>query len=264
MNLRTQVCVGTLLVTFFFPGYALAAAPPAIRVGSSWTFEAHDGYGSGATPLTAYRVDVTAVSDAGIVTRVTDLRSGSVSLERFTLGWNPVSAEWPSSGATHAVWDLNEPPDRLLPGIRWGRQARSNQPLSKTPATDPYEFSPPYAELPDRLEPGVSWQDKTDSRNMATGRHMAITVSGLVVGRERVHTPAGDFDAIKVERKTYLDDADYSHSPTLVIDVEWFAPALGRSIKYSTRSESYDKANREGEIKPVPGAWTVYELTAYN
>jgi hypothetical protein len=264
MNLRISIWTGPLFASLIFANSMVAAATPAIRVGSSWTFEAHDGYGSSTAPSAAYRVDVATVSDAGIATRVTDLGSGAVSVERFTLGWNPVSAEWPSGGTKHAVWDLNEPPDRLLPGIRWGRQSRSNQSSSRTPATDSYVFSPPYPELPDRLEPGVNWKGNTESRNLVTGRHMIINVTGSVVGRERVHTPAGDFDTIKVERKTYLDDADYSHSQTLVTDMEWFAPVLGRSIKYSTRSERYDKANREGPEKPVPGDWTVYELSAYN
>ncbi len=243
---------------------AVAAASPAIRAGNSWTFEAYDGYGSRTRPSGLYRVDVISVSDAQIATRVTDLNGGNVSYEQFTLGWNPVSAEWLSGTPPDTLWEFNSVPDRLVPGIRWARGVLSNEKLSSTPSMQSYEFSPPYPELPDRLQPGASWQSKIVSRNSATGRQMEMSVSGSVIGEERMHTPAGDFDTVKVERKTYLEDANYSHSQTLVIDVEWFAPALGRSVKYSTRSESYDKANREGPVKPVPGAWTVYELTAYN
>jgi hypothetical protein len=248
------------LFLLFVPITCVAAAP---RVGDSWTFVAHDGYGSAKRPKSLYRIDVTAVNDSEIATRVTSLGDGLATSERFDRSWNPVSADWMSRHSNLPYFDFPNVPDRLLPGVHWNREQLSNQPLSKSPGIHDYAFSPPYPELPARLEPGVSWSGDTVSSNVVSGRSMHLQVAGKVVGHERVRVPAGEFDTLRIDRVTYLDDENDAHSPTRVSDTEWYAPALGRSIKYSTKSEYYEKVDKDGPQKPVPGEWTVYELVSY-
>jgi hypothetical protein len=78
----------------------------------------------------------------------------------------------------------------------------------------------------------------------------------------QVKVPAGEFEAIKLERTTYVADETFRHSSTRITETEWFAPALGRSVKYETRWEYY---HQNSSYYPVlqPGDWTVYELTSY-
>lgn len=258
MSPRKLICIAVLAAASSAMG-----APSAIKVGDSWTFETRNGYRPYADSDAAYRVDVTAVSNDGIETRVTGLTDGTVSTERFTRGWDPTSAEWLSKHVSWSAMDYPNVPDRLLPGIRWEDEALSNRLPAKRPMMQPYKFTPPYPELPDSLEAGVTWRGTVVSQNSATGRHMKMEVSGKVVGSERIHVPAGDFDTIKVVRETYLDDENETHGQTHVVDTEWFAPALGRSIKYDTRSDYNEKADMVVGSRLIPGEWTVYQLTAY-
>ena len=73
--------------------------------------------------------------------------------------------------------------------------------------------------------------------------------------------PAGDFDTVKLVRHTYLGDGNSWHTPTLVISKEWYAPALGRSIRYETRAQ-YDELD---SIDPTTdyGDWITYQLVSY-
>jgi hypothetical protein len=200
---------------------ASGAAPEQIKPGDSWTFEARNGYNRKV--LTTYRVDVTAVSDSGIDVNVADGKAGTVVQEKFTTHWDPIAAAWPTGQF--------------------------------------YEFTPAYPEYPDRLEPGVKWQGETTARDPATGRKLKMTSYGRVIGREHVHVPAGNFDAIKISRETMLDDADFWRLRTHVVDYEWYVPALGRAVKRDTHSSFLESTGRH----PVEhsGDWTIVELTAY-
>ncbi len=195
MNART-----ILFCTMLAAAGAAAAAPAEIKVGDTWTFEAHNGYNKKL--LTTYTIEVTGVTESGIAVRVTNGNAGTPSEERFARNWNPISAQWP-------------------PG-------------------HPYEYSPAYPEFPDRLEPGVKWQGQTVARDPATGRQMKMQSSGQVIGSEHIQVPAGEFDAIKISRETVLDDAEFWRHRTHVIDYEWYVPALGRTVKRETQSSFYE------------------------
>jgi hypothetical protein len=199
-----------------------SAAPAQIKPGDSWTFEARNGFNNKL--VSTYRVDVTGVSASGIDVNVADGRTGAISQEKFTTRWDPIAAGWPTGHF--------------------------------------YEFTPAYPEYPDRLEPGVKWHGETTARDPATGREMKMTLYGTVIGRERVHVPAGDFDAIKISRETVLEDAEFWRLRTHVKDYEWYVPALGRAVKRDTHSSFYESTGHF----PVEhaGDWTITELTAYN
>jgi hypothetical protein len=198
-----------------------AAAPVQIKVGDTWTFEARNGYNKNL--LATYSSEVTGVSDSGIATRLTDNKAGTVTGEKFTRNWNPISAEWPT--------------------------------------TQVNEFSPAYPEFPDRFEPGYKWQGNTVCRNLATGREMKMTTRGTVIGREHIRVPAGDFDAVKISRETVLDDAEFWRHRTHVVDYEWYVPELGRAVKRETHSSFFE--NTGMHPVEHAGDWTVYQLTAY-
>jgi hypothetical protein len=201
---------------------ATSAAPAHIKAGDSWTFEARNGYNNKV--LKTFRVDVTGVTDSGITVNVANAKTGTLSQEKFTTRWDPVAADGPTG--------------KFL------------------------EFTPAYPEYPDRLEPGVKWHGETTARDPATGRDMKMTLYGTVIGRERIHVPAGDFDAIKISRDTVLEDAEFWRLRTHVKDFDWYVPALGRAVRRDTHSSFYESTGHF----PVEhaGDWTITELTAYN
>jgi hypothetical protein len=251
-----------LLLVALGAAATVAAAPAEVKVGDSWTFEGRNAYSFDTAPVAGYRVEVIGVTEAEIATRVTNLIDGTAGVEHFTRRWNPTSAE---RGAQQPFALALGYPDLLvrpLTGIAWHREALSGQGIANSPALQKFEFAPAYPEFPDRLEPGVTWRGDTVSRNMTTRGHVRMGVSGKVVGNTRIQVPAGEFDTIKLERTTYIADGTFRHSPTRVTDTEWFAPALGHSVKYETRWERYDQ---NSSYYPVlePGDWIVYELASY-
>jgi len=215
MNIRT--CLAFLAMTV---AGAAMAAPAPLKVGDSWTIEARNGYNKNL--LATYRIEVTGISDSGIATRVTNNSSGTVTSERFTLNWNPISAQWP---------------------------------LAKS-----YEFSPAYAEFPERVEPGARWEGSTLARDPATGREMKMQMWGTATGKERIRVPAGEFDAIKIKLETVLDDREFWRHRTHVFDTVWYVPELGRIVKRETTSSFYE--NTGMHPVEHSGDWTVLELTA--
>jgi hypothetical protein len=79
-----------------------------------------------------------------------------------------------------------------------------------------------------------------------------------------VRVPAGEFDTVKIGRAIYAGDADYFVSETRIVETDWYAPALGRSVRTETRSTWRD--TRSG-CRRIPsqcdfrGDWFIYELT---
>jgi uncharacterized protein DUF3108 len=197
-----------------------AAAPAPLKIGDSWTYAARNGFNGLLN--TTYQWQVTDVTDKSIGARVTDLGTKTAIDEHFTLNWNPLVAFW----ATLRT----------------------------------YEFTPAYPEFPDRIEPGVDWTQIVLARDPATGQQMKMKVIGKVLGHERIRVPAGEFDCIKIERDTILDDAQFWRGPTRVWESEWYSPELARSIKYETRSEYHEEGGRNSLRR---GDWTIFELTAY-
>jgi hypothetical protein len=103
-----------------------------------------------------------------------------------------------------------------------------------------FEFSP-FMTAFSELRPGVTWSKiagVTSSDSINSWR-----VSGKVTGRERVRVPAGSFDAIKAELEGELDlSSPSTRDPFSETTVSyqtysvWFAPEVGRAIKYERRT----------------------------
>jgi hypothetical protein len=87
------------------------------------------------------------------------------------------------------------------------------------------------------------------------------------VGSERITTPAGSFDTIKVKRRVYAGDWEAFTMETNIVETDWFAPALGRAVR-TDRNSSYMDPQRCGNptsaCTPVRGDWHVFELVSYN
>jgi hypothetical protein len=87
-------------------------------------------------------------------------------------------------------------------------------------------------------------------------------VLGWVTGWERVQVPAGEFDALKIERATYAGDGDFWRTQTEIYESDWYAPQIGAIIKHEERSQWIQRTYRGQPL--YQGDRTTLELIAYN
>jgi hypothetical protein len=79
---------------------------------------------------------------------------------------------------------------------------------------------------------------------------------------ERVTTPAGTFDAIRMRVVMQLDDETFWRFPTECDYVVWYAPAVGAAVREERRSQWRDKSG-QGSFIYHPGQNEVIELVSW-
>ncbi len=124
-----------------------------------------------------------------------------------------------------------------------------------------YEFAAAYPAYQFPLETGKSWSMRVMATVTGTKQRRSVRVDAEVLGPERVTVPAGTFDAIKIRRQVYAGDEDTPHNETQIVEEDWYAPALGRTVRSVTRS-GYLHMSMGGDGGPVwvSGDWNVLEL----
>jgi hypothetical protein len=128
-----------------------------------------------------------------------------------------------------------------------------------------YNFSPPYPAYVAPLDAGKSWSMRVSATDPASGRRNSVRVDAEVLGNERVSTPAGPFDTIRVKRRAYAGDWEAFRNETNIEETEWFAPALGFAVKTERKSGYIDQQRCATRLacSPTRGDWFVYELATY-
>jgi hypothetical protein len=127
-----------------------------------------------------------------------------------------------------------------------------------------YEPAFPAFEYP--LEPGRSWSRVVRSTDPATGRSYRTHVQAKVVGWERLHVAAGDFDALRVVRHVWAGNAEFFNSQEEIVQTDWFSPAVNQVIRSEGTSSHVDTSRSGGPRRPlrVTGDWLVAELTRFS
>ena len=134
-----------------------------------------------------------------------------------------------------------------------------------------YEFAPPFPAYLFPLESRKTWSVRVNGRNAQTGRTNSVRVDAEVLGGERITTEAGAFDVVKIARRVYAGDWDGFLRETNIVEFEWFAPALGRSVRFESNSSWFDTSRSPGgggmmgfnNNQLMRGDWRVYELIGY-
>jgi len=134
-----------------------------------------------------------------------------------------------------------------------------------------YDFSPPFPAYPFPLDIGKTWFMRVKATNPVTGRVNSVRVDGRVAGAERVITPGGTFDTLKIVRSVYAGDDDAFRKETVITEIDWYAPALGRAVRTERQSGWFDagRASDGGGVffnlndGWVRGDWSVHELLKY-
>jgi uncharacterized caspase-like protein len=94
-------------------------------------------------------------------------------------------------------------------------------------------FFSPYLHVLDAAKPGRRWNDIKARHDGFCSREPSCEYNARVIGRERVATPAGRFDALKVEVELTVS------SPRLYtrrIGTFWYAESAKRMVKSSVRT----------------------------
>ena len=97
--------------------------------------------------------------------------------------------------------------------------------VSGTTAT---RFDPPIVGIKFPLTVGESWKSSYMAEGASSKSKGDLEVR--VVAREKVKTPAGEFDAFKIESAGWITGVSWSGSIRMA-QQQWFAPAIGRFVK---------------------------------
>lgn len=166
----------------------------------------------------------------------------------------------------------------------------------RRPATNlqTFEYAPAYQAFAFPLTAGKRWHQRLIATDPADGRRFPVWLDGVVLGWERVKVPAGEFEALKVERTVYFEYWEYAvRGRSRIQEIEWYAPAVKQSLRKEARSQywrlieadeprppgfmqvrsanSRSRGGRgllggrdDGGPRYVDDDWLIYELVSYS
>jgi hypothetical protein len=153
--------------------------------------------------------------------------------------------------------------DTLIYGPGWnGRE----HPL---PNLQRFRYEPSLTAYPFPLAPGKTWRTVLSSTDVTTGRKYNTHVHGKVVGWERVSVPAGEFDALKVQRQVFAGNMEGFRTQEEITEIDWYAPAVQRAVRTHTSSQHLDTSRGGGDgggMYPllIRGDFLIAELVGYS
>ncbi|MCZ7562655.1 MAG: DUF3108 domain-containing protein [Burkholderiales bacterium] len=112
------------------------------------------------------------------------------------------------------------------------------------------------------LREGERWTQTVMRDDLASGEKRETLVQGRVVGWETVKVPAGEFRALRIERRIDLGDYDPFRGPTLRWETEWYAPEVKGAVRLQV-FEEYFEQRYSRMASPMPGIRSLYELVSY-
>ena len=219
------VIVLAFIAAIIGPAVAAAASPAA---GDTFVYRVINGYNNEARGQIRYRIDKVDADRIVVLVTTDNPALGPARTEVYTKEGN-----W----LRHPVINHDQPVE--------------------------YEFAQAYPAYVLPLDSGNSWSMRVNATDPASGRRNSVRVDGAVLGSERISTPAGVFDTIKVRRRVYAGDWDGFRFETNITETDWYAPALGRAARMESNS-SYMHPERCGDqlsaCTPIRGDWHVFEL----
>ena len=203
-----------------------AAPAPALTVGTRWTYHGREGF---RLPVVWEEThEVTSVGPDGIAIRVT-LKGPTVDIER------------------HEVL--------AAPGI-----VRSGALMD----IETRRFATPLVRYRFPLAPGDSWNQWVDNFNETANRPGRINRYVCVGGWEKVSTPIGVVDAIRLRVLMRLDDEEFWRYPTTCNYLIWYAPSIGAAVREEKEAEYMEKGEDLDGAMAVRAQHTLLELVSYS
>ena len=205
-------------------GAAVAMDAPQYRVGDRWVYRVRSGW---RDPLIYDETrTVTAVGSDGVTIAVA-VRGERVSVDRVE--------RWPAAGkvAQGALFDIET--------------RRFKEPL------DRYRYP---------LQSGATWNQWINNYNELTDREGAINHHVRVGRVERVSTPAGTFDAIRMQVTMRLDDEEFWRWPTDCYYTVWYAPDVKATVREMRRADYLEKGGGLS-VGRLPAQNAQFELVSF-
>ncbi|HTL76770.1 MAG TPA: hypothetical protein VL654_10640 [Casimicrobiaceae bacterium] len=201
------------------------AAAPTFHVGERWVYRAREGFRSPAVWEETH--EVMAVGPEGIVVRVT-VKGPTLDGVRYE------SLAAPGVMRQGALMDLET--------------RRFATPV------DRYRFP---------LASGETWNQWVNNFNETTKKEGQINRYVRVGGWEKVSTPAGEFDAIRMRVMMRLDDEEFWRYPTTCNYLIWYAPAVGATVREEKEAQYFEKGEELDGNGAIRSQHTLIELTSY-
>jgi len=214
-----------------------SATAPAVALGDTWTYRVRDGFTGLERVSQLYRVTEAGKDRIGV-----SVSHGNGAIEELHV----YDREW-----------------------NW----------LKRPATNlqSFDYNPSYQAFAFPLAPGKRWHERLVATDPRDGRRFPVWLDGKVVGWERIKVPAGEFDAIRVERVVYVNYWEHAvrgHSE--IIEQEWYAPAVKQVVRRETSGKymrhlaggggpflrARDRSDGGGP-RMVLDDWLIAELVSY-
>lgn len=132
-----------------------------------------------------------------------------------------------------------------------------------------FRYDPAFPAYTYPLEPGKSWYTVVNATDPVTRQTYKVHTQGKVVGWERIKVPAGEFDALKIQRYVFAGNSDGFKSQESIAETDWYVPALRRSARTQASSEHFDNSMGGGDgggeyPLRVRGDWLIAELVRYS
>ena len=202
----------------------LATTAPQYRVGDRWVYRVRDGF---ANP-TIYEEThaVTAVGTDGVTVNVI-VTGGGHTVQRVE--------RWVDGG-------------RMAQGALLDIETR--------------RFDEPLVMFRFPMQPGSTWTQRVGNVDLYTGRRGPIARYVRVAGQERVTTPAGTFDAVRLNVIMQLDDEEFWRWPTDATYTVWYAPAAKAPVREVRRADYLEKGGDES-VGRLPSQYALVELVSF-
>jgi hypothetical protein len=204
-------------------GSGPAADAPAYRIGDRWLYHGDDGFRVKTEWDETH--EVTAIGPDGIAARIT--LKGGLDLTRTEL-WSA-----PGQVKIGAVYD--------------NTTRRFEVPLQR------YDFP---------LETGKVWNQWVWNYNEFTKEKGQINRYVSVSGWEKVTTPAGTFDALKMQVVMRLDDETFWRFATTCNYAVWYAPTAKAVVREERRAQYVEKSGEHGGAT-IRSQYGVIELVSF-
>jgi hypothetical protein len=177
-----------------------ATPVPSYQVGDRWTYQAQDTFL--AKPQWTEIQEVMAVDQSGITVRITQRGDGI---------FNVRTEEWSAPGQVRV-------------GAVYDHETR--------------HFDAPLQRFDFPLAPGEKWNQWVGNSEDTMKTRGTVNLYVRVEGWEKISTPAGTFDAIKLHVVMHLDDGEFWRLPPTSIHSVWYAPAV-RNVVREERDTDY-------------------------
>ena len=121
-------------------------------------------------------------------------------------------------------------------------------------------FAQPQPVVPARIEAGARASTRNDYRVAGLDKPLFWTEDISAVAWERVHVPAGDFDALRIRRAVWCQHMDWSRSMTRRTETLWYAPSVNRWVQREWTGE-YRSGGRGALFREDWVAWRLMDYT---